>query len=199
MVAYNATLEETLATIPSVVTGRYILCIFVVTPEEIAPTCAAYKGFGYRLLGKEPLFVLSLPQQKIFQYYPIQRVTNATDIEAIKRATRRHMLPTKYLTATDVPMRLYAAFDATKAVGWVTSIRATEQSCWVSSLHVDPNYRRRGIGKSLMSAMLQEDAHYGAEHSVLLASQTGALLYPHLGYESVGTLLLFAPPKAEKP
>jgi hypothetical protein len=36
---------------------------------------------------------------------------------------------------------------------------------------------------------------YGAEpeHLALLASKTGALLYPHLGYEQHGELLIFMP------
>jgi GNAT superfamily N-acetyltransferase len=72
----------------------------------------------------------------------------------------------------------------------------------VANLFVDPDYRRRGIGKSLMSAMLDEDALSGVKYSALMASKTGALLYPHLGYEQTGLLLLFYPPKhdsREKP
>lgn len=67
---------------------------------------------------------------------------------------------------------------------------------WVSNLFVHPDYRRRGIGKSLMSTMLNEDADYGVKYSALLASKTGALLYPHLGYEQHGVLLIFTPRRA---
>jgi hypothetical protein len=43
--------------------------------------------------------------------------------------------------------------------------------------------------------MLQDDAAYGARQAVLLASHTGAKLYPVVGYEQIGTLLLYAPEK----
>jgi GNAT superfamily N-acetyltransferase len=74
-------------------------------------------------------------------------------------------------------------------------VRAEGGCNWVANLFVHADYRRRGIGKSLMSVMLDEDASYGVEHSILLASKTGALLYPHLGYEQHGLLLVFYPPR----
>src|SRR5207244_7275352 len=95
----------------------------------------------------------------------------------------------------NAPIRLYGAFDNETPVGWVRSVSTHSDCNWVSNLFVHPDYRRRGIGKSLMSAMLNEDASYGVEYSALLASQTGALLYPHLGYEQQGLLLVFVPPK----
>jgi hypothetical protein len=47
-----------------------------------------------------------------------------------------------------------------------------------------------------MTAMLDDDANYGVTCSVLLASLTGAMLYPHLGYQQRGLLLLFYPRKS---
>ena len=85
--------------------------------------------------------------------------------------------------------------DAETPIGWVSSVATGSDARWVASLFVHPDYRRRGIGKSLMSAMLNEDARCGVAYSALLASQTGALLYPHLGYEQHGVLLLFHPPR----
>lgn len=86
-------------------------------------------------------------------------------------------------------------------VGWVRSVStgsgpsAGSDSRWVANLFVRSDYRRRGIGRSLMSAMLNEDAALGASYSALLASKTGALLYPQLGYELHGHLLVLVPPK----
>jgi hypothetical protein len=42
-----------------------------------------------------------------------------------------------------------------------------------------------------MTALLKGDAHAGIENSYLLASGSGARLYPHVGYERIGTLLVF--------
>jgi hypothetical protein len=43
--------------------------------------------------------------------------------------------------------------------------------------------------------MLRDDRAAGASAGVLLASHTGAKLYPSVGYEQIGTLLLFTPRK----
>jgi hypothetical protein len=39
--------------------------------------------------------------------------------------------------------------------------------------------------------MLQDDLKHGVNNSVLLASGAGSRLYPHVGYERIGSLLLF--------
>ena len=59
---------------------------------------------------------------------------------------------------------------------------------------------RRTLGTRVdrLSRMLEEDARYGATHSALLASRAGALLYPHLGYEQHGLLLLFFSPRGKR-
>jgi predicted acetyltransferase len=89
-------------------------------------------------------------------------------------------------------MRQYVALDGDKPVGWVRSIVAGEAT-WVSNMHVVPAYRRRGIGRSLLVRMLRDDRANGSAASVLLSSHTGALLYPRVGYEQIGELLLFTP------
>ncbi|HUG12458.1 MAG TPA: GNAT family N-acetyltransferase [Opitutaceae bacterium] len=54
-------------------------------------------------------------------------------------------------------------------------------------------FRGQRVGRTLMSTMLQDDLAHGVESSVLLASGDGARLYPHVGYERIGTLQLFIP------
>lgn len=41
--------------------------------------------------------------------------------------------------------------------------------------------------------MLRDDRTHRAQSSVLLASHSGALLYPKVGYEQIGTLLMLGP------
>jgi predicted acetyltransferase len=62
---------------------------------------------------------------------------------------------------------------------------------------VDPSHRRRGIGQALLGRMLRDDRSRGSKASVLTASHTGALLYPRVGYERIGTLFMFAPRRAK--
>jgi hypothetical protein len=49
--------------------------------------------------------------------------------------------------------------------------------------------RRPGIA----GADVRDDRAGGNSKSVLLASHAGALLYPNVGYEQIGALLIFAP------
>lgn len=66
---------------------------------------------------------------------------------------------------------------------------------WLADVATVPAFRRRGIARALLAHILAEDARLDAHHSVLLATQSGALLYPHLGYEQRGLLQIYAPPR----
>ena len=67
----------------------------------------------------------------------------------------------------------------------------------VTAVSVLPSHRRRGIGRALLCRMLRDDRARSSRCSVLTASHTGALLYPRVGYERIGTLLMFAPRRAK--
>lgn len=62
-------------------------------------------------------------------------------------------------------------------------------------MFVKAEYRRRGIARALLTRMLRDDRAAGTAASVLLASHAGSALYPTVGYETIGALLMFAPPK----
>jgi predicted N-acetyltransferase YhbS len=56
-------------------------------------------------------------------------------------------------------------------------------------------HRRQGVGAALLEKMLRDVRKEGARAAVLLASHTGALLYPQLGFQRIGQLYIYAPPK----
>jgi GNAT superfamily N-acetyltransferase len=121
----------------------------------------------------------------------IQRVTTADLATRLARAARSRQILPEYLRG-DAPLRAYVALKDDEPVGWVRSI-VVGDATWCSNMFVVPQYRRRGIGAALLDAMLRDDRSGGANLAVLLASHTGAKLYPVVGYEQIGTLLLFAP------
>jgi predicted N-acetyltransferase YhbS len=96
------------------------------------------------------------------------------------------------LLRDDAPLRQYVALDGNEIVGRVRSVNAAGAT-WCADMYVAPSRRRRGIGQALLSRMLRDDRALGSKCSVLTASHTGALLYPRVGYERIGTLLMFAP------
>lgn len=44
-----------------------------------------------------------------------------------------------------------------------------------------------------MCRMLRDDRRFGSKLAVLAASHTGALLYPIVGYQQIGTVFLYTP------
>jgi GNAT superfamily N-acetyltransferase len=173
---------------------RYVICQINQLPESLEAPKQAYKTLGYRLVRSEPLMIHSLAQlEQVAGPATIQRVMTAELANRLTEATVvRQILPVHF--TPDAPLRAYTALLDEQIVGWVRSIQVKDAT-WCSNMYVRPEFRRRGIARSLLSQMLQDDAASGAKLAVLLASQTGAKLYPTVGYTQIGTLLLFTPRK----
>ena len=172
--------------------GRYFVSVIRGMDEPDDDLRAEYKRLGYRLQSTEPFFVhrlLRVPTAK--SPAKIVRVKSSKLAADFAKATRSKQLSPEQLT-DDAAFRQYAALDGTKIVGWVRSVAAGE-SRWCSHMEVVAAHRRRGIGTALLAKMLRDDRSHGARQSVLSASHAGALLYPRVGYEQIGLLLMFAP------
>ena len=111
------------------------------------------------------------------------------------KVTRTRPIPDSLL-GNDAPFRQYVALDGEDIVGRVRSVDAVGAT-WCADMYVATSHRRRGIGQALLSRMLRDDRACGSKCSVLTASHAGALLYPRLGYERIGTLFMFAPRRAK--
>jgi GNAT superfamily N-acetyltransferase len=175
--------------------GRYFICAVHGADESDQPLRAAYKQLGYRLLVTEPFFVHALKRiPRTPAAVAVKQVRTRPLAEQFGKATRTRPIPPEHLRA-DAPFRQYVALDDGKIVGWVRSVAAGDAARWCSDMYVRPMHRRRGIGTALLGKMLRDDRKHGARRSVLLSSHTGALVYPRVGYEHVGGLLIFAPRK----
>jgi GNAT superfamily N-acetyltransferase len=176
--------------------GRFFVSALVAAGESEDDLHAEYKRLGYRLLSREGFFVHRLariPRAAAPSPVTIQRVRTEAMADQLGKATRSRPIPRECLAAGG-PFRQYVAVDGASVVGWVRSVPAGA-STWCSHMAVRPSHRRRGIGRAMLVKMLRDDRAAGAGRSVLLASKAGALLYPHVGYEQIGTLLTFAPLK----
>lgn len=175
--------------------GRFFICAVYAMNEPDGPLREDYKRLGYRLLASEPLFVHDLKKiPRVSAPAKIVQVRTHDLAEKLGKATRSRPILPEHLNK-DAPFRQYVALDGDKVVGWVRSVYAAD-STWCADMHVRESHRRRGIGKALLAKMLRDDRAHGVKKSVLLSSHAGALLYPHVGYRQLGTLLIYAPRKS---
>ena len=176
--------------------GRYFVCAMVGDGVPDEPTRSAYKALGYRLLATEGFFVQRLMRiPKPPHPAPIERVRTSQMAVRLGKVTRTRPIPDNLL-GNDAPFRQYVAFDGEEIVGRVRSVDAAGAT-WCADMYVSPSHRRRGIGQALLCRMLRDDRARGSTCSVLTASHTGALLYPRVGYERIGTLFMFVPRRAK--
>lgn len=172
----------------------FAVSVVIATGQPDEPIRSAYKALGYRLLRTEGFFVQPLrhiPEPPAV--VAIERVTTAERAEQLAKIIRRQPIATNLL-GEDAPLRQYVAVDGDAIVGRVRSVEAVG-STWCEAMYVEPSHRRRGIGQALMAKMLSDDRAHGSRCSVLTATHAGALLYPRMGYQQIGTLLIFAPKK----
>ena len=161
-------------------------------PDRLART--AYKALGYRLLRTEGFFVQPLrripdPPAAV----SIERVRTTERAAQLAKIIRRQPIADDLLS-DGAPVRQYVALDGDAIVGRVRSVDAAGAT-WCEAMFVEPSHRRRGIGQALLAKMLRDDRAHGSRCSVLMATHAGAMLYPRVGYEQIGTLLIFAPKK----
>ncbi len=177
--------------------GQFAVCAIHGIGEPDEPLRVGFKSLGYRLMTTEPMMVHRLKKiPRVPSPASIERVTTMVVAEQLAKATRARPLAAEHL-ARDSRLRQYVARMDNKIVGWVRSI-VVGDSTWCSSMYVRLQFRRRGIGRALLARMLRDDRTSGATLAVLLASHAGAKLYPLVGYEQIGTLLLFTPPKKKR-
>ena len=61
----------------------------------------------------------------------------------------------------------------------------------LSSMFTDPNYRRRGIARELLSRVVEEARKYGCGTVQITASDVGVLLYADFGFVKNGNFMQY--------
>ena len=191
-VVHDVAAEEADAIVRQHTRSSFAVSVVIASDEPDQPVRTAYKALGYRLLRTEAFFVQPLhhipdPPAAV----SVERVQTVERAAQLAKIVRRRPIAADLL-GDDAPFRQYVALDGDAIVGRVRSIDAVGAT-WCSAMFVEPSHRRRGIGQALMAKMLRDDRARGARCSMLLATHAGALLYPRMGYERIGTLLIFGP------
>ena len=191
-VVHDVAAEDADAIVRQHARSSFAVSVVIASDEPDQPVRTAYKALGYRLLRTEGFFVQPLRQiPDAPAAISIERVQTVERAAQLAEIVRRRPIAADLL-GDGAPFRQYVALDGDAIVGRVRSIDAVGAT-WCSAMYVEPSHRRRGIGQALMSKMLKDDRARGSRCSMLLATHAGALLYPRMGYERIGTLLIFAP------
>ncbi len=192
-IAFNVAAERVHSLAQQGTRGRYFVCAIIGSGDSPEQLKASYKELGYRLLSTEPMFVHSL--QKIptcLANVKISLLRKPDQAESYAIASRMRPEPPERIV--DPSYRQYLACHDDEIVGWVRSVE-TPRGNYCTNMVVKPAWRRLGIAHALLAQMLRDDRKRGAAQNVLLSSHTGALVYPQLGYQQIGTLFIFAPKK----
>jgi GNAT superfamily N-acetyltransferase len=175
--------------------SRFFVCMMLRDGQHDAPIRADFRCMTYRLLRIEPFMLHRLSRIPRFTCpFRIERVRSEAQASRLAQAARTRQVLREHLGDPRSVLRQYVALDGDEPIGWLRSITVAT-SGWCSNVYVKPGYRRRGIGRAMLARMLRDDRAAGLKRSVLLASQAGARLYPVVGYEPIGRLLIYAPPR----
>lgn len=174
--------------------GYFAVCAICAREESDAGIRAEFKKLNYRLNRTEAVMVHRLKWiPRLAVPLAIEEVKTPEMADRLNEVARARQILPEHLSRGS-PIRQYVALEEKQPIGWVRSIEVNGAT-WCSNLFVVPRSRRRGIGRALICRMLRDDRSNGSELAVLTASHAGAMLYPKIGYEQIGILLLYTPKK----
>jgi GNAT superfamily N-acetyltransferase len=184
--------------------GRHMLGLFETPVHPAVLLKTGMKAHGFRFWGSETLFVCKPSASSAHRQHAPQLpagcvIRRATSPEEAREAftaihgRNKRLLQLTHLAGARPQIRMYYAESEGMPVAHALSVQLRTRTAWVHDVFTHPAHRRRGLASALMRFMLQDDASHGVAHSVLLASHTGALLYPQLGYAAISNLLMFMP------
>jgi GNAT superfamily N-acetyltransferase len=176
--------------------GRWAVSVVLPEGDDDGPLRSTMRARGHRLMTTESMMVRPLAGRG--SAVPpagncpaaIVKITTPDQGEELRVATRRRPFLPEWIEGERPFLRQFLAHIGDELVGWVGSMRHGDIGS-VTNLYVVAAHRRRGVGTALMTRLLTDDKHNGIRASTLLASHSGAMLYPRVGYSRISTLFLY--------
>jgi len=193
---FGCTPTEALTTASAAAKGNFAVCYVLPQGADDTEIRKEFKSLGCRLGATEAFMENDSPAIEATEpIIPIIRIADQAHADAIGKAWRRKQIQSHDIGNKNATQRVYTIHDGTKFIGSSSSIRVGDAS-WIGSVYVDEAYRRKGLGTALMTRAMSDDRALGITKSFLLASHTGSKLYRQLGFEQLGTMYIYNPPKA---
>lgn len=173
--------------------GKFLISAVASDAKEEAALREKFRDLGYRLWRTEPFMSRSTSRIPPFEAAAnVWLVDSEAMATRLATAARGRMIPPGHLGSRSSPVRCHVVTVGDRLAGWVQSV-SVGGAGWCASVFVEPEYRRRGFGRALVEAMLRADRAAGLSQSILVARHAGAKLYASVGYETVGTVLVYTP------
>ncbi len=71
----------------------------------------------------------------------------------------------------------------------------TGKNAYITSVFVEPEYRRRGIGSEMIRRIVEKAQAYGCVNIMLTATEMGRPMYEQLGFVGTPGAMFYAPPE----
>jgi ribosomal protein S18 acetylase RimI-like enzyme len=177
--------------------ARWGVSVLLPEGDDDGPLRETMRARGHRLMTTESMMVRPLTgrgsalPRAVGSPAQVVRLTTADQAEELRTATRRRTFRPEWIEGDRPMLRQFLARIGGELVGWVGSMRSGDIGS-VTNLYVAAAHRRRGVGTALMTHLLADDKRNGIRTSTLLASHSGAMLYPRVGYHRIATLYLYS-------
>lgn len=160
----------------------------------------AYARGGYRLSHSETLMACDLAAATVSELdEPVLLVQAADDAAALNAADPQGIAWIVPDNLHDPRMAHYAILRDGRPIARGRNLRLDAAHSYVSRVYTAETHRGQGLARALMARILADDCARGARWSVLTASGMGERLYRRLGYQALGTILIFEPAEAAQP
>ncbi|MEU7020573.1 GNAT family N-acetyltransferase [Streptomyces sp. NPDC046203] len=112
----------------------------------------------------------------------------ATDLTAHPR--HAPVAPYEREVRTEGPVTVVSLYDPSGAVAARGTIAVSGTDAIADRIETDAAHRRRGLGRAMMSALVETAVSQGARTGLLVASEEGQLLYSALGWHHAADVLV---------
>ena len=178
--------NQAVAQIQQLNLGWHFIADIAEDENDIESRKRAYSELGYRKISTEWMYAHGMRNLPAFASTPAPQFIESQD--ALANVPSYSGDKNRWRSEADQ----FVVWDGAIRIGEVSSV-AVGEDAWISNLYVQDEYRSRGFGKALMSAVLHHDAARGIRNSVLLATKAGSRIYPSLGYQLIGLMQIFCP------